>query len=269
VGKRINIKKPWLQNKGIMTRIITVASGKGGVGKTTLVSNLASALSNYKKSVIAVDGNLTTPNLGLHLGIPLYPVTLQDVLNGNARLNDAMYYHPAGFTVLPADLSLKKLRLANSNELVDVFYKLVGGCDFILVDSAAGLGKEALAAVQAADELITITNPELPALTDALKLGNLANKYGTHNLGVVVNRVKDVKHEFSVSSVENFLELPVLGHIPEDSEVSKAIARKQPVVVHNPRAKASQHITSIAARLIGEDYKPKTTISTRLFGWLR
>jgi septum site-determining protein MinD len=252
-----------------MTRIITVASGKGGVGKTTLVSNLAAALANFKKSVIAIDGNLTTANLGIHLGIPLYPVTLQDVLNGEASLNDAMYYHPAGFTVLPADISLKKLRLANSHELVDIFYKLVGGCDFIIVDSAAGLGKEALAAVEAADELITITNPELPALTDALKLGNLAEKYGTHNLGVVVNRLKNEKHEFSLPSVENFLELPILGKIPEDPEVSKAVSKKQPVVTHKPMSPAAQHIMSIAARLIGEEYKPRSSVGHRLFGWLK
>lgn len=253
----------------IMTRIITVASGKGGVGKTTLVSNLATALASLKKSVIAVDGNLTTANLGIHLGIPLYPVTLHDVLNGDARLNDAMYYHPAGFTVLPADISLRKLRLANSHELVDVFYKLVGGCDFILVDSAAGLGKEALAAVEASDELITITNPELPALTDALKLSNLANRFGTHNLGVVVNRVRNTKHEFSLPAVEEFLELPILGKIPEDHEVSKAVSRKQPVVMHNPKAAASQHIMSIAAKLIGEEYTPRTPLTTKLFGWLK
>jgi len=252
-----------------MTRIITVASGKGGVGKTTLVSNLASALALFKKSVIAVDGNLTTPNLGLHLGIPLYPVTLQDVLNGTARLNDAMYYHQAGFTVLPADLSLKKLRLANSHELVDVFYKLIGGCDFILVDSAAGLGKEALAAVEAADEMITITNPDLPALTDALKLGNLAGKLGTHNLGVVVNRVKNEKHEFTLPSVESFLELPVLGAIPEDPEIPRSIARKKPLVFHNPNSKASRQIMAIAARLIGEKYRPKPSLPIRLFGWLK
>src|SRR4030042_955156 len=144
-----------------MTRVITIGSGKGGVGKTTLVSTLAAALAGFKKSVIAVDGNLTTANLGIHLGIPLYPVTLQDVLNGKAKLNDALYYHPAGFTVLPADISLRKLRLADSRELVDVFYKLVGSCDFILVDSAAGLGKEALSALEAADETIIVTNPEL------------------------------------------------------------------------------------------------------------
>ena len=252
-----------------MTRIITVASGKGGVGKTTFVSSLATALAGFKKSVIAVDGNLTTANLGLHLGIPLYPVTLQDVLNGEARLNDAMYYHQAGFTVLPADISLKKLRLADSHELVDIFYKLVGGCDFVLVDSAAGLGKEALVAVEAADELITITNPELPALTDALKLGNLADKYETHNLGVVVNRVKNKKYEFSLPAVEDFLEMTVLGKIPEDPEVPKAISKKQPVVAYSPKSRASQHIMSIAAQIIGEEYTPRMPLSMRLFGWLR
>jgi septum site-determining protein MinD len=253
----------------VMTRIITVASGKGGVGKTTFVSSLATALANFKKSVIAVDGNLTTANLGLHLGIPMYPVTLQDVLTGNARLNDALYYHQAGFTVLPADISLKKLRLANSHELVDVFYKLVGGCDFIIVDSAAGLGREALAAVKAADEMITITNPELPAMTDALKLGSLAEKYETQNMGVVVNRVNNKKHEFSMPAVEEFLEMPILGKIPEDPEVQKAISTKQPVVAYNPKCAASQHIMKIAASIIGEEYTMQKPLSMRLFGWLR
>lgn len=252
-----------------MTRIIAVSSGKGGVGKTTLVSNLAAALASFKKSVIAVDGNLTTANLGLHLGIPLYPVTLQDVLNGRTGLNEALYYHQAGFTVLPADISLNKLRIANSNELVDVFYKLVGGCDFVLIDSAAGLGREALSAVKAADEMVTVTNPELSALTDALKIGNLANKYGTQNLGVIVNRVRGGKHEFTVPAVEQFLEMPVLGKVPEDPEVPLAVSKKQPVVAHRPKSKASQHILAIAARLIGEEYKPRTSISSRLFGWVK
>ena len=252
-----------------MGRIITVASGKGGVGKTTVVSNLATALANFKRSVIAIDGNLTTANLGLHLGIPLYPVTLQDVLNRRASLNDALYYHSAGFTVLPADISLRKLRLASRNELVDIFYKLVDSCDFVLVDAAAGIGDEAMAAVEAADELLTVTNPELPALTDALKLGKLAGRYETRNLGVIVNRVKGERHEFSIPSVQDFLEMPVIGHIPEDPAVRRSIALKRPVVMHSPNSTAAQHFMSIAAKLIGEEHKPKYPLHHRLFSWLR
>ena len=190
-----------------MARIIAVASGKGGVGKTTFVSNLASSLAQFNKKVVAIDGNLTTSNLGMHLGIPLYPVTLQDVLNGDVRLKDAVYYHKAGFRVIPADISLGKIRGAKSHELLDVLYRLSDDADFVIIDSAAGLGPEALASVEAADEMITVTNPELPAMTDALKLGKLAEKFETKNLGVVVNRVRGENHELSTDHIKDFLSI--------------------------------------------------------------
>ncbi|MBS3051549.1 MAG: P-loop NTPase, partial [Candidatus Aenigmarchaeota archaeon] len=72
-----------------MTRIIAVVSGKGGVGKTTMVANIGTALSKLGKNVIILDANLTTPSLGMHLGVPLYPVTLHDVLKGRANIKDA------------------------------------------------------------------------------------------------------------------------------------------------------------------------------------
>jgi septum site-determining protein MinD len=250
-----------------MTRIICVASGKGGVGKTTLVSNLASALTDFKQSVVAVDANLTTSNLGLHVGIPLYPVTLQDVLKGKARLNDAVYHHSTGFKVIPADVSLAKLMVPKAYKLVDIFSKLIGKSDFVLIDSAAGLGQEAQAAIRAADEMITITNPELPALTDALKLGGIAKKFGTKNLGVVVNRVRNKSHEMSTNEIKDFLGLPLIGHIPEDHNIGKSIANKQPLVNYNPRSKASPYFKAIAAHLIDEKYE--IGIIHRLFGWLK
>jgi len=252
-----------------MTRIIAVASGKGGVGKTTLVSNLAASLSHFRKSVVAIDANLTTSNLGLHLGIPLYPVTLNDVLNGKARVKDALYYHSAGFRVIPGDVSLTKLMTPQSSRLLDVFYKLVGNADFVLIDTAAGLGKEAQAAIKAADELITVTNPEMPALTDALKLSRIARGFETQNVGVIVNRVKNMAHEVPVHRIEEFLGLPVIGKVHEDHNVGRSIANRQPVVLYSPKSIASQQINAIAAGLIGEQYVIRRPLTHKFFGWLR
>lgn len=252
-----------------MTRIIAIASGKGGAGKTTLVSNLAASLSQFRKSVVAIDANLTTSNLGLHLGIPLYPVTLNDVLNGRARVKDALYYHSAGFRVIPGDVSLTKLMTPQSNKLLDVFYKLAGDADFVLIDTAAGLGKEAQAAIKAADEMITVTNPEMPAIMDALKLSKIAKGFETENVGVVVNRIKSMPHEVSSQRIEEFLGLPIIGKIHEDHNVGRAIANRQPVVLHSPKSIASQQIKAIAAGLIGESYVIRRPLTHRFFGWLR
>ena len=250
-----------------MTRIITIASAKGGVGKTTLCANLAAALSQMNKSVIAVDGNMTTSNLGIHLGISMYPVTLQDVIKGKASIRAAMYTHPSGFRVVPADISVKKIMCPRSKDLMNTFYDLTGKVDYILIDSAAGLGKEAKSAIEAADEVITITNPEMPAMTDALKLVHVAEKHGTRNLGVVVNRVKRERHEIPVSEVADFLGLPLLGKVEDDSEVRRAIHKKEPVVLHNPGSRAARQFRAIAAGVTGDDYKQHWTIR-RLFGWL-
>lgn len=251
------------------TRIICVSSAKGGVGKTMFVANLSSALARAGKSVIAVDANLTTSNLGLHLGIPMYPKTMQDVLKGRARANDALYYHPAGFRVLPADVSLKKIMLPKSSELMDVFYKLTGNADFIIIDSAAGLGKEAQSAIEAADEVITITNPELPAMTDALKVIKIAEKFETKHLGVVVNRVRHEKHEPGLDEIENFLDSQILGHVHEDNNVRASIRNKQPVIIYKPNSTASRQFRHIAASLIGEGKKAaEPSLVQRIFGWL-
>ena len=250
-----------------MTRIITIASAKGGVGKTTLCANLAAGLSQFNKSVIAVDGNLTTSNLGIHLGISMYPVTLQDVIKGRANIRAAMYTHPAGFRIVPADISIKKIMSPKAKDLMNTFYKLTGKVDYILIDSAAGLGREAKSAIEAADEVITITNPEMPAMTDALKLVHVADKYGTRNLGVVVNRVKKERHEVPVNDVVDFLGLPLLGRVEDDPEVRKAIHHKEPVVLRNPGSRAARQFKTIAAKVAGESHNPHHRLR-RLFGWL-
>jgi septum site-determining protein MinD len=252
-----------------MTRIICVASGKGGVGKTTLVSNLSAALAGFNRSVVAVDGNLTTSNLGLHLGIPMYPVTLQDVIKGKANIRDALYHHADGFRIIPADVSMENVMSPDAHKLVEIFYKLIGDADFVLIDSAAGLGKEASPSIKAADEMIIVTNPEMPALTDALKLSQMAKKFETSNLGVVVNRIRNESHEIPVSEIEGFLNTPLLGKVHEDQSVRRAIAEKRPVVTHSPKSMPAQQFKAIAARLIGEEYRIRSPMVYRMWGWLK
>ena len=252
-----------------MGRIICISGAKGGTGKTTVCANLAAALSRLNQSVIAIDGNLSTSNLGIHLGIPRYPVTLQTVLRGRGRIKDALYYHPAGFRIIPADVSLSSMINPKSKELMRLFYKLTNDTDFILVDSAAGLGQESLSALEASDEVITVTNPELPALADALKLKKFAERFGTVNLGVVVNRVKGERQEFSLGDIEEFLGLPLIGMVHEDRNVRRAISYREPVVMYSPNSMASREIKAVAAHLMGERVEVRPSVFQRVFSFLR
>jgi len=253
-----------------MTRIISVLSGKGGVGKTTLVSNLGTALVKRGKNVIILDGNVTTPNLSLHLGIPLYPVTLHDVLKSKIPIESAIYHHESGLKIIPASLSTEAIKDVSLEKFQTVLLKLLGKADIVIVDAAAGLGKEALAAMSVADDLIVVTNPELPAVTDALRTIKIAEENGTKVLGVVVNRVKGLKHELSLSEIKNMLEIPIIAVVPEDVAVQKSIAKRIPVVYHKPKSRASIEFQRLAARIVGEPWmavKSKSWVE-RLFFWL-
>lgn len=252
-----------------MTRIIAVASGKGGVGKTTVVSNLSAALASFNRSVIAIEGNTTTPNLGLHLGIPLYPKSIQDVMRGRAGIREAMHYHSDGFRIIPGDMSVDKVMSPRSHKLVDAVYKLLGESELMLIDTAAGLGEEASAVVKAADELVVVTSPDMASLTEALKLIRLAEGQETRAIGAVVNRIRNEDGEFTQDEIEGFLGIPVIGRVNEDHAVRAATSEGSTVVAHSPRSLAAQQFMATAAGLVGERYDINMPLFHRLFGWLR
>jgi len=246
-----------------------VISGKGGVGKTTTVTNLGLALMKQGENVIIVDANVTTPNLSLHLGIPFYPITIHDVLRGDADPVEAIYTHPTGLKIIPASLKTDDLAETNVEKLYQVMLNLLGRADIIIIDAAAGLGKEALSAIHVADEIIVVTNPELPAVTDALKTVKIAEQFGTPVLGVVLNRYKGLKHEMLVPDVITMLETEIISIIPEDIAVPRSIANKTPVVNHRPTSKSSREFRKLAARVTGSDFIEKEgNWFERLFGWM-
>ncbi|MEK6894488.1 MAG: cell division ATPase MinD [Nanoarchaeota archaeon] len=235
--------------------IITVTSGKGGVGKTTTTINLGAALNALNKEVIIVDANLTTPNVGLHLGAPIVPVNLNHVMSGKAKVSDAIYEHDSGTKVIPSSLSVKELRKINHDKLKDVAKKLRGMADFVLLDSAAGLGNEATASIEAADELVIVTNPEITAVTDALKTIKLAQELGKKIRGVIVTRVSGNQHEMSITNIKEMLDMPILGVVPEDKKVLASLRHKDAVIHMYPYTKSALAYKRIAAKIAGVNYK--------------
>ncbi|MDY6788356.1 MAG: cell division ATPase MinD [Candidatus Nanohaloarchaea archaeon] len=252
-----------------MTRLICVSSGKGGVGKTTVTSNLGSALADFGIDAVVVDANLTNPNLGFHLGIPLYPTTLHDVLRGEAHITEATYIHGSGLRVVPAGLSVDDLRNTSPDRMEEVLMEAVGEPEIVLIDSAAGLGQESINSIELADELLTVTNPNLPAVTDALKTVNIAEDAGTHVLGTVLNRVKGKSHELSLEEVEDMIGHPVVAEMPEHDDVERATSEKTTITGQSPNHHVSQKFRALAADIAGIDYEPRKNLFDRVMDLFR
>lgn len=240
-------------------KTIGLLSGKGGVGKTTTAINLAAGLSYFGKRAIIVDANLTTPNVGLHLGVPTSPNSIHHVLKGKAKIHDAVYRHPSGIHFVPGSLALEDMEQLRLNLFKSV-HNL--NADYVIIDGAAGLGKEALATMEHCDQLLVVTNPELPAITDALKTVKVAEDLGKNILGVIVTRTKNDAFDVSIRNIEAMLERPVIAVIPEDSALREALAMKDTIIYSHPHAKAARAYLKFAAALCGQELQelPQTWI---------
>jgi septum site-determining protein MinD len=236
-----------------LVRIIVVASGKGGVGKTTISANLAVALQMLGKKVAVVDCNLTTAHLGLLFGIYSYPATLNNLIRNEASVENVTYTHFTGLHIVPASIDIRDLACVDTENFKTMLKDGFSNYDIVILDSSPGLGKEAMTALQAADEVLFVVTPTIPSLVDVVKCRNLINsvKQGAPILGVVINRVKGKDYEVTPEEVRRFTELPVVGIIPEDDNVLESTNRKSIVVLSKENSQASQAIFRISARVAG------------------
>lgn len=239
-----------------MTRYILIGSGKGGTGKSTTAINLGIALNNFNKNVVIVDANLTTPNIGLYLGVPVVPITLHDVILNKKDINDSVYLHRSGTKVIPGSISLDNLTKIKPNLLKNKLRQIEGDVDFVIIDCSAGLGKESLAAIEASDEVLVVTNPELPAVTDALKTVKIAEEYGKNVLGIILARKKG-KIEMRPEAIERLVDKPIVGVVPEDIKIKEALIKQDAVINVYPKSESAIAYKRLAANLIGETYTEK------------
>jgi cell division ATPase MinD len=236
-------------------RIITVASGKGGVGKTTVTTNLAIALTKLGKTVTVIDANVTTPHLGMQFGSFYHPTTLNNLLREkSASIVDAIYFHESGVRYIPGALDVNELINVDITKLAGIV-KEIPYSDFVLIDSAPGIGREAISAMQAAEEILYVTNPNVAAVTDIIKIHEVARKTGLRPLGIVLNMVKGKVYELSERDVEEITSLPVLATIPYDPDFERALVLGKPYLMLKDYSKAAIEFMKLAGYIAGKEYK--------------
>ncbi|MDD5700074.1 MAG: cell division ATPase MinD [Candidatus Nanoarchaeia archaeon] len=255
-----------------MKKLIVITSGKGGVGKTTTAINLGAAINHFGGDVLVIDGNLSTPNVGIHLNSPEVPINLNHVLLKKAEPYEAVYEHDSGMKIMPSSLSLKELKRVKPERIIDFKDDFKKISDYVIVDSSAGLGIEATSVMKMADELIIVTNPEIAAITDALKTVKLAQQMKIPVLGTIVTRVTRDDIEMQPDTVKEMLEVPILGMIPEDLVIKRALGMKDAVVHTHPGSDASRAYKEIAAKILGIEYdsrKDKVGFFKRIFNKIK
>ena len=248
------------------TRIITVASGKGGVGKTNISTNLAIAYAQLGKKVILMDADLGLANVNVVLGIiPKY--NLYHLIRKQKSMSDIIMDTNYGIQIVAGASGFAKIANLSEEErrnFVDEISQL-SIADIIIIDTSAGVSNNVLAFVAAADDVIIVTTPEPTAITDAYGIIKIiATEIDNLNLGLklVVNRVKSVVEgkkvaERVINIAGQFLNVKVdyLGFVYEDLLVQNSVLRQKPFMVVDPKSKASICLRHLVSRLEKVEYR--------------
>ncbi len=268
LGEVKSIEKP---------KIISVASGKGGVGKTNVAINLGIIFSKMGKKVLVLDGDLGLGNVNVVLGIiPKY--NLYHVMKGGVSLKDAIVkVGDLGMDIVAAGSGFTQLAELDDVErrkfLEEI--KSLSDYDIIIIDTSAGIGRNVISFVLASHETIIITTPEPTAITDAygiIKAISAESLKLSSNVKLIVNRVKNpsegIKIADRISTVAGqFLGVKIesIGFIPEDPSVEFAVKRQQPFVISFPNSQVTLHLKHIAQRLENMKVKDEDKGLTRFF----
>ncbi|MFC6787243.1 P-loop NTPase [Halobaculum halobium] len=238
-----------------MVEAFAVASGKGGTGKTTSTLALGMALAR-RYDVTVVDADTGMANLLFHAGLADAPVTLQDLLAPEGAdgvdVTDATYERH-GMRVVPCGTSLAGFERSDPARLRAVVAELAADTDVLLLDSPATLAsKSAVLPIVLADRVVVVTQPTIPALSDALKVQEYAASYGTGIAGVLFNKVRGDLGAVG-DQAERYFDGPTLGSIPESDAARAARDAGEPLVAHAPDSEAAEAYRAAAA---GIDPRP-------------
>jgi flagellar biosynthesis protein FlhG len=248
---------------GASGKLLAVASGKGGVGKTWFSITLAHALALAGKKVLLFDGDLGLANIDVQLGL-MAKRDLNDVIEGNLGMKNAVQHSAdGGFDVIAGRSghgSLSALPLPRLNDIIQELRGLLPSYDAVIIDLGAGIDRTVRFMAAAADAAIVVTTDEPTALTDAYAFIKLSHAAGhAEGTRVVVNMTDSEKegtatYNTLAKACKNFLKFspPLLGLIRQDKRVRDAIRAQTPYLTRNPNTETAEDIGRIAARVAGE-----------------
>lgn len=257
-------------------KVLAVTSGKGGVGKTNITVNLAIALKRAGKKVLVIDADLGMANVDVVLGSRSHKHLL-NLLEDGVELNNVLINGPYGVKYISGGSGIEKA-IDFSMEQRQLLMQKLAACgsqaDIILLDTGAGLGKNVMDFVLAADEVLLITTPEPTALTDAYAMMKAYSMYAKEkNLRLIINRVYDEQESKDVAAklkqtAERFLQMPIdcLGYVYEDSAVMRSVRQQTPFLVANANCTAAKCIEALAASLL---YGREMTVKRGWKGFLQ
>jgi septum site-determining protein MinD len=239
-------------------QVVTVTSGKGGVGKTTAVANLAVALASNGSKVVCIDGDIGLRNLDVILGLEnriVYDIV--DVIEGRCRLKQAMIKDKKlpNLYLIPAAQTRDK-NAVSANDMNHLAKELRSECDFVLIDSPAGIERGFKNAIAPADRVLVVTNPEISAVRDADRVIGILEAEEKGPGALIINRLNPVlikkQDMLSAGDVLDLLAIELIGIVPEDEGVLIGSNRGTPVSA-DPKSRAGQAFRNIARRLKGEN----------------
>jgi flagellar biosynthesis protein FlhG len=257
-------------------RVICVSSGKGGVGKTNIVTNLALNLAQAGKRVLVLDADLNLANVDILLGLtPRY--NLHHVFSGEKSLEEVLVHGPAGLLILPASSGI--MELADLSEQQRLYFlaemeALGAEIDIMLIDTAAGINNNVIYFNLAAQERIIVLTPEPTSLTDAYALIKvLSGRHDVKRFRILVNLARSEKEALGVFRkismvADRFLDslaLDYLGHVPYDSRLPQAVRQQRLLADLFPESLAGRSFTRLATRLAEEDPESRADGNIKFF----
>ena len=244
------------------SRVIVITSGKGGVGKTTAVANIGISVARLGYRVVLIDADIGLRNLDLLLGLEnrvLY--TAIEVLDGKCRLDQALIRDKRWKNLALLPISKNRQRYNVDQQGITALVKSLQelGYQYIVIDCPAGIDVGFINAIITADEAIVVTTPEITAIRDADRVTGLLEANNIFNVKLLLNRVRieiiQRNDIMSVDDVQEILGIPLLGAVPEDSNVIVATNRGEPLVLRKKITLSGIAFENAARRLIGrQDY---------------